>query len=147
MVSQISAPRNSLTARDVESQVARFWRFLTDKNYQGIHDFYSADALVFGTATDRAESALTTASRRNIEYFGEHMKLEANVGAIAVSMLNERSAIAGYTFTFSATERHPSGSTRAYEVIHKGRATQVFAMDKDSNIRIVHEHFSIASRR
>ena len=147
MVSQISAPRNSLTARDVESQVARFWRFLIDKNCQGIHDFYSAEALVFGTLTDRAESALTTASRRNIEYFGGHMKLEVNVGAISVSMLSDRAAIASYTFTFSATERHPSGPTRAYEVIHSGRATQVFSMDKDSNIRIVHEHFSIASRR
>ncbi len=36
------------------------------------------------------------------------MKLEVNVVAIAVTMLSERAAIASYTFTFSATERHPS---------------------------------------
>ena len=147
MVSQTSPPRNSLTARDVESQVSRFWRFFIDKNYQGVRDFYSADAQVFGTIADRAESALTAASRRNIEYFGEQMKLEVNVGPIAVSMLGECAAIASYTFTFSAKERHPSGSNRSYELIHKGRATQVFALDRDSNIRIVHEHFSVASRR
>lgn len=147
MLSQTLPVRAILTTSEVETLVSLFWRFFIDKNYQGLRDLYSADAHVFGTVTERAESALTAGSRRNIEYFGEHMKLLVNVGTVAVHLVGERTAIASYPFTFSATERHPSGSTRDYEIIRQGRATQVFALDQNNNIRIVHEHLSVSHKR
>jgi len=146
-LSQNSPARTTLTLSEIETQVSRFWRFLVEKKYQEIRDFYSAEALVYGTVTDRAESALTAASRRSIEYFGEHMKLQVNVGTVAVQLVGERTAIASYTFSFSATELNPSGSTRDYEIIRQGRATQVFAIDKNNIARIVHEHFSVPHKR
>jgi hypothetical protein len=125
----------------VENQVSRFWRFFTEKKYEQLRDCYSAEAQIFGTVTDRAESALAASSRRNIEYFADHMKIQANLGTITVHSVGERVAIASYTFSFSAVEIYPSGTAHNYEIFSKGRATQVFVLDRDNTVRIAHEHF------
>src|SRR5579872_187115 len=117
-----ASPVRSVTRLEVENQVSRFWRFFTEKKYEQLRDCYSADAQVFGTAIDRAESALTASSRRNIEYFGDHMKIQANLGTITVQLVGERVAIASYTFSFSAVEIRPSGSAHNYVIFSKGRA-------------------------
>ena len=140
-------PVRSLTRLEVENQVSRFWRFFMEKKYEQLRDCYSTEAQVFGTVTDRAESALTASSRRNIEYFAEHMKLQANLGTVTVQLVSERVAIANYTFSFSAVEIHPSGAAHNYETFSKGRATQVFVLDRDNTVRVVHEHFSVPHKR
>lgn len=147
MPSEVLPFRNSLTRSDVENNVSRFWRLFTEKKYEQLRECYTADAQVFGTIGDRTESALTASSRRNIEYFGDHMKLEVNLGAIGVQLVSERVAIASYGFSFSAVEKHPSGATHNYEVFAKGRATQVFALQKDNTVRIMHEHLSVPHKR
>ena len=118
-----------------------------EKKDEQLRDCYSAEAHVFGTVTDRAESALTASSQRNIEYFAQHMKLQVNLGTVTVQLLSERVAIANYTFSFSAVEIHPSGAARNYETFTKGRATQVFVLDRDNTVRVVHEHFSVPHKR
>jgi hypothetical protein len=118
-----------------------------EKKYEQLRDCYSAEAQVFGIVTERAESALTAASRRNIEYFAEHMKLHVSLGTITVQLLSERVAIANYTFSFSAVEIHPSGAAHNYEIFTKGRATQVFVLDRDNTVRVVQEHFSVPHKR
>jgi hypothetical protein len=103
-MSSEALPLRSVTRLEVENQVSRFWRFFTEKQYEQLRDCYSAEAQVFGTVTDRAESALTASSRRNIEYFADHMKIQAHLGTITVQLMGERVAIASYTFSFSAVE-------------------------------------------
>jgi hypothetical protein len=114
-----------------------------ETKYEQLRDCYSAEAQVFGTATDRAESALTASSRRNIEYFAGHMKLQVSFGTITVQLVSERVAIANYTFSFSAVEIHPSGAARNYETFSEGRATEVFVLERDNTVHDVHEHFSV----
>jgi len=146
-MSSEALPVRSVTRLEVENQVSRFWRFFTEKKYEQLRDCYSAEAQVFGTVTDRAESALTASSRRNIEYFADHMKIQANLGTITVQLVDERVAIASYTFSFSAVEIYPSGTAHNYEIFSKGRATQVFVLDRDNTVRIAHEHFSVPRKR
>lgn len=146
-MSSEALPVRSVTRLEVENQVSRLWRFFTEKKYEQLRDCYSAEAQVFGTVTDRAESALTASSRRNIEYFGDHMKIQANLGTITVQLVGERVAIASYTFSFSAVEIPPSGAAHNYEIFSKGRATQVFVLDRDNTARVVHEHFSVPHKR
>jgi len=139
--------RSALTNVEVQQRVSRFWKALTEKRYQEIRDFYSAEALVFGSNTERAEAALVAASRRSIEYFGDQMSLQIDLGPVAVQLVGEQMAVASYTFSFSATETHSAGSQRDYERIRHGRATQVFAVQKDNVARIVHEHLSVPYKR
>jgi hypothetical protein len=78
----------TLTRLEVENQVSRFWRFFMEKKYEQLRDCYSAEAQVCGPVTDRAESALTASSRRNIEYFAGHMKLQVSLGTITVQLVS-----------------------------------------------------------
>jgi ketosteroid isomerase-like protein len=60
-----------------------------------------------------------------------------------VIMLGETSGVASYTFQFHATKVAPAGGRATEEHIAQGRATQVFSLDQDGVLRIVHEHFSL----
>jgi hypothetical protein len=98
-----------------------------EKKYEQLRDCHSAEAQVCGTVTDRAESALTASSRRNIEYFAEHMKLQVSLGTITVQLV--------------------SGYCPQPRNLQQGAATQVFVLDRDNTVRVVHEHFSVPHKR
>ena len=137
-----------LSVSSVRDLVRDFWRALLHKNAQTLRDFYSDESLVFGSHTDRAEAGIVAASRRAIEYFGQQMELQGQVGTVAVQLINDQTAIASYTFNFSATESgHQRPAATTYEQIRQGRATQVFAPDRTGATRIIHEHFSLVPSR
>lgn len=60
---------------------------------------------------------------------------------IEVVMIGDTGAVASYNFQFHANRAGAMGKTEE-EDIKNGRATQVFMLDPDDKLRIVHEHLS-----
>jgi hypothetical protein len=56
-------------------------------------------------------------------------------------LIGDSGAVASYNFQFHANRAAALGKTEE-EDIKNGRATQVFMLDVDGKLRIVHEHLS-----
>jgi ketosteroid isomerase-like protein len=132
----------SLTPEQVQVEVRRFWSAFMDKNADELMAFYSAESSVFSSVAPRPEPGRLAAARRQREYFHKNANILATTGAVEVVMLGDRAALANYTFTFHATRIGGATGTVSEEDIRHGRATQVFILDHDGKIRIVHEHLS-----
>jgi ketosteroid isomerase-like protein len=113
-----------------------------DKNAEELMGFYSAESSVFSSVSPRSEPGRLAAARREREYFHKNANILATTGAVEVLMLGDRAACANYTFTFHATRIGGATGAVSEEDIRHGRATQVFILDHDGKIRIVHEHLS-----
>ncbi len=133
----------SLNPETVRAEVARFWTAFTSKSADVLEDFYAHESTCFGSASNRPEPGRLAATRRKREYFNAQSTLRSQLGEVEVFMLGERAAAASYTFQFHATKIASSNGKAAEEHIASGRATQVFALDQDGAVRIVHEHFSL----
>jgi ketosteroid isomerase-like protein len=113
-----------------------------EKNADELMAFYSAESSVFSSLSPRPEPGRLAAARRQREYFHRDANILATTGAVEVVMLGDRAALASYTFTFHATRIGGATGTALEEDIRHGRATQVFILDHDGKVRIVHEHLS-----
>jgi ketosteroid isomerase-like protein len=133
-----------LSVPGVQALVETFWKSFLQRDTKALRDFYSPQALVFGSHSERSEGGITVATRRAIEFFGEHMALQNQIGPISIQLIRPEAAVASYIFSFSAVETRQDGQPGGtYEEIQLGRATQVFALDRAGDPKIVHEHFSI----
>jgi ketosteroid isomerase-like protein len=142
----IAAPQardiDKLYPEQVEVEVRRFWTVFMDRNAEALMDFYSAESSVFSSVNARSEPGRLAAARRQREYFHKNAAIRATTGAVEVVMLSDHSAIASYTFQFHAARIEGADKHTAEEDIKNGRATQIFILDHDGKIRIVHEHLS-----
>jgi ketosteroid isomerase-like protein len=136
-----------LNAEDVRTEVSRYWAAFTSKSKALMEDFYAHQSSVFPTAATRAEPGRLTAARRDREYFGPKTTTRVNTGYVEVLIIGDDAAIATYTFTLSAANVASSAVPGGMEDIKFGRATQVFAVDTDGHLRIVHEHLSVAATK
>jgi len=132
----------NLSPEAVRAEVARFWNTFISKSSEMLEEFYAHESTVFGTASTRSEPGRLAATRRQREYFITQSILRANTGVVDVIMLDERSAVATYTFQFHASKLSRAAKQQE-EHIGQGRATQVFGIDTDGKIRIFHEHLSL----
>jgi len=133
----------SLTPETIRAEVARFWNAFTSKSAEILEDLYAHESTCFGPSSNRPEPGRLAATRRQREYFAPAAMLRSQVGHVDVIMLGETSGVASYTFQFHATKVTPAGGRAKEEHIAQGRATQVFSLDQDGVLRIVHEHFSL----
>src|SRR5262249_23980730 len=132
-----------LTPEAVKAEVKRFWDAFMAKTAEQIADFYAPHASVFGSSSTRPEPGRLAATRRQREYFHDRATINASTGPVDVVMLSDHAAVASYNFQFHATQVAATNSKGAVEEsIQHGRATQVFALEPDGKVRIVHEHFS-----
>ena len=131
-----------LTPEHVQSEVRRFWSVFMEKNADELMAFYSAESSVFSSLSPRSEPGRLAAARRQREYFHRNANILATTGAVDVVTLGDRAALASYTFTFHATRIGGATGNVSEEDIRHGRATQVFILDHDGKVRIVHEHLS-----
>lgn len=136
----------SLTAETIRAEVARFWNAFTSKSADVLEEFYAHESTCFGSAAHRVEPGRLAATRRKREYFNPQAVLRSQVGDVDVIMLGEKAALACYTFQFHATKVSSAAGKTVEEHIQNGRASQVFALDQDGALRIVHEHFSLPQR-
>lgn len=132
------AAANDLSASRIREEVQRFWTALCSKNATNLAKFYSADASVFGTTSSRSEIGLVATARRQREYFDNRSSLHSQLGPIEV-LLAGTCGTAYYTFEFYVRDL---AATTMKESIVCGRATQVFGLDEQGAILIMHEHFS-----
>jgi len=136
-----------VTADDVRAEVARFWNVFTAKASDLLEGFYAPDATVFAYVGNRAEPGRLTVARRKREYFSKQTSVKIQLGPIDVQLLDDHSAVASYTFKFHGLGIVTSSNKDAEETIHNGRATQIFILDSEGRLRIMHEHLSSADGR
>jgi ketosteroid isomerase-like protein len=133
-----------ITAEDVRSEVARFWNMFTAKATELLEEFYAPDATVFSTSGNRTEPGRLTVARRRREYFNKQTSVRVQLGLIDVQVLTDAMAIASYTFNFHGLDVMSASHKNGEETVEYGRATQVFIVDPEGRLRIVHEHLSSA---
>ena len=133
---------SKLTAEQVRAEVQRFWSAFTSKAEESLEGFYAANSSVFGSDATRTEPGRLAATRRKREYFNATTSLNVVLGPIDVTSLGDVAAVATYTFKFHANRvQHGLGQADTEDIQH-GRATQVFALEPDGRVLIVHEHLS-----
>jgi ketosteroid isomerase-like protein len=136
-----------LNAEHVRAEVSRYWTAFCSKSREALEDFYAHESTVFPTSSTRPEPGRLTAARRDREYFGPRTTVKVSTGHIEVVLLGDEAAIASYTFQLSASNVANSTLQNGTEDIKFGRATQVFAIDPEGALRIIHEHLSVAATK
>jgi ketosteroid isomerase-like protein len=133
---------NKLSVEQVKGEVLRFWNAFSDKSASQLMEFYAPESTVFSSVSNRSEPGRLAAARRQREYFHAKATIRATVGSIDVIMLGDGAAVASYTFQFHASKVASTSGASSEEDIRNGRASQVFALDSDGKVRIMHEHLS-----
>ncbi len=139
-------PLEQLSPAVVRAQVQRYWSVFIAKAYHELEEFYAPGAIVFGSAATRPEAARLAIVRRTREYLSPEATVHCTLGRIDVCQISDTAAIASYTFEFQADNVAGPMSTLRQENIPKGRATQVFVVNHDGSVHIIHEHLSAAER-
>jgi len=119
----------------VSSRVHEFWSILTGESKDRFEDLYSPDAIVFAGRAKHSEPARLALIHRMRQLANATSKATAEIGSVDVQVVGPDVAIATYTYRFQSSRTHTLF----------GRATQVFQLDGDGALRIMHEHLSSAS--
>jgi ketosteroid isomerase-like protein len=133
---------NKLTAEQIRGEVLRFWNVFMEKNADALMNFYAPDSSVFSSISSRVEPGRLAAARRQREYFHAKSTVRSTTGNVEVILVSDTAAVANYNFTFHATKVAAGAGGSAEEDIKQGRATQVFRLEPDGKVLIVHEHLS-----
>jgi hypothetical protein len=129
-----------ISADQVRSAVGRFWDTFKRKSQADFETMYLPSATVFASTVPRSELARLTIARRMRQFFGPKSKIEIDLGPIDVQLI-DNIAIASYSYSFRGVEVRNDGTSVDHEV-PSGRGTQIFQLDGQSKLRILHEHFS-----
>ena len=134
----------AISTTQVESAVRRYWQVLMQKTPGEMASFYTYDALVFNPFSPRMESGRVSAARKEREYFTPQTTFQAEViGPIEVQLLSENIAVAMYSFRWHATNMEEKVLEKHFnKSVREGRATQVFALSEEGQLRIASEHLS-----
>ena len=134
-------------AREVENFVQKYWAVAAAKDAEQQQVFYGNDAIVFTSTSKRAEPALLVSMQRRREYLSKDTKLRIHVAGIRVSAVGADGAVAAYTLEFHAEKipLHGAISKRPEEHLSNARVTQVLERNEKGELKIVHEHISLAT--
>jgi len=134
----------AIAVQQVESAVRRYWRVLAEKQTGEMSGFYSYDALVFHPFAVRSEPGRVSAARKEREYFDAETVFKPEiVGMIEVQVLADDLAVASYNFRWTATNLKQDVLGKRYDkAVRDGRATQIFRLTPEGELKIVNEHLS-----
>ncbi|HET6935418.1 MAG TPA: nuclear transport factor 2 family protein [Candidatus Angelobacter sp.] len=135
----------SLSETEIEAAVRSFWELFASKKGEEWQSFYSDVALVFGTASKRAEPARLVVLRRQREYLSSSAKMQIEVRNIDVEILGRDCAVAAYLLRLHAEQIakvSADGQREHEEHLDNARVTHVFCRDDQGRLRVVHEHIS-----
>jgi hypothetical protein len=106
--------------------------------------FYSYDSSVFNPFSTRSEPGRISAVRKEREYYTAKTTFRAEVTSpIEVQMVAENVAVASYTFRWTASNMEQQVLGKRFDkAVRDGRATQVFVLSSEGELRIVNEHLS-----
>jgi ketosteroid isomerase-like protein len=128
----------------VNLRVREFWSILTGESRSKFEHLYSSDAIVFTGRAKHSEPAKLAAERRMRQLANATSNTAAEIGSVDVQIAGTDVAIATYTYKFQSSKAQSDGSRMSRHTLF-GRATQVFQLDANGVLRIVHEHLSSAS--
>ena len=137
---------SQLTKSEVEAAVQGYWAVSAAKEAERQQAFYASDAVVFTSSSKRAELARLVSMQRQREYLAGSTKLRVHVADVQVRLLGTKAAVATYILEFHA-EQMPvagTGTKREQEHLSNARVTHVFEMTESGELKIVHEHISVA---
>jgi ketosteroid isomerase-like protein len=132
----------TISAEDVSAQVQRFWNAYCSSSKHILEEMYLPTAIVFGTFARRSESVQLTLARRLRKSGSSKSSMRAQLGPIDVQIAGDV-AIASYPYHFHLIKGNSDGSRLDLDVPYS-RGTQIFQLDENGALRIVHEHFSVA---
>jgi len=134
----------SISASEVQSAVQHYWRVLMEKMEGEMGQMYAFDSTVFNPFSARSESGPVSAARKEREYFNPETSFRAEItGPIKVQLLADDIAVASYPFRWRASDMEEKVFERRFDkAVRDGRATQVFVLTAEGNLRVVHEHLS-----
>lgn len=131
-----------ISAEDVSTQVQRFWNAYCTGAKHNLEKMYFPAAIVFGTFARRSESVQLTLARRLRKSSSSKSSMSAVLGPIDVQVMGDV-AIASYPYHFHLLKTNSDGSRLDLDQPYS-RGTQIFQLDEDGALRILHEHFSVA---
>jgi hypothetical protein len=134
----------SISASEVQAAVQYYWHVLMEKIEGEMGQLYTYDSTVFNPFSARAESGPVSAARKEREYFMPQTSFRAEItGPIQVQLLADNIAVASYPFCWYANNMEEKVFDRRFDkAVRDGRATQVFVLSAEGNLRVVHEHLS-----
>lgn len=135
-----------ISVDQIKGEVTRFWSVFSAKSPELMQAMYSPEASVFSTWNARPEPARLTVARREREYFHPRAAVRATTGPIEVTLFGNDLALAMYNFELHITQAQVTSGRATETHIENGRATQLFALDPDLKLRIVHEHLSVSRK-
>jgi ketosteroid isomerase-like protein len=137
---------SALTTAEVEGAIRRYWVASAGKDAQQQQNCYAEHAMIFASSSRRAEPARLVSVRRHRQYMAKTTRLQVQTADIEVSLLGTEAAIASYVLDFHAEGILTQGSATEGpgEHLPNARVTQVFERDPDGELKIVHEHISLA---
>ena len=137
---------SQLTKAEVESAVRKYWAVSTAKDAQQQQAFYATRALIFTSSSKKLEMAQLVSMHRQREYLAKETKFQATLSSIDVLPLGMNAAIAAYMLEFHVKNISTTGTVAKLPEEHltNARMTQVFEKNEDGQLKIVHEHISIA---
>jgi len=133
-----------IAVSQIESEVHRYWRVLMEKSAGEMANFYSYDSLVFNPFSARTERGRVSAARKEREYFTPETTFRAEITSrIEVQLLTDNIAVASYNFQWTASNMKQEVLGKSFDkAVRDGRATQVFVLSPEGDLRIVSEHLS-----
>jgi ketosteroid isomerase-like protein len=135
-----------ISADEVRSEVARFWDLFLNKSAEALAEFYSHDATVFNPISERSEPGRVAVIRRTREYFHPEARIDAQIGPVEVQVLDDHVAVATYNFSFTATHVADEFHGETTLSLKNCRATQIFVLQPEGGLRIIHEHMSTPAK-
>lgn len=136
---------HKLTIDLVRTEVRRLWQAFAQYDVKTIRLMYGAEATVFHPSSKRFELGPLTVARYEREYAHPACKIIFQLGEIQVTLLGETTAVATYTFELHINNViTPAGLIDRH--VSPGRASQVFALNSEGKLEIVHEHRSTAAK-
>ena len=135
-----------LTTREVEAAVQKYWAVSAAKAAEQQQAFYASHAIVFTSSSRRSEPARLVSMQRQREYLAKSTRLRIQVADIQVVPIGANAAVAAYTLEFHAEQIPVAGSItkRPEEHLSNARVTHVFERNEEGELKIVHEHISVA---
>ncbi|HWZ43373.1 MAG TPA: DUF4440 domain-containing protein [Candidatus Saccharimonadales bacterium] len=132
----------TISADKVKDRVEEFWQIMSGKSRARMEELYSASALVIsGRGRSPEPAALAITRRKRSEVAASEDRAELDV--VEVLVVGDV-AIASYVYQFHRSRKDDLGGVVQRHTRH-GRATQIFQLDEQGVLRIVHEHLSAAT--
>jgi ketosteroid isomerase-like protein len=135
-----------LTTQEVEAAVQQYWSACAAKDAEQQQAFYTHRAMLFTSSSKRIERACIVSMQRQREYLAKSTKLRIRVADVDVLPLGDNVAVAFYTLQFHAQQIPIEGTVnqRREERLSGARVTHVFEREGNGELKIVHEHISVA---